>query len=1101
MAVEKGVGFPITATDQFSGAFARLRGEVASTSDKLSGLRGIMATITGGIGVAGMVAFIKSTIDAHDEVGKLSQKLGIAVGDLSQLRYAAELSDVSTQSLSAGVKGLSQRLIEAGDKGSQAAGLFKAMGVDIKGGTLPAIEQIADVFAALPDGTTKSALAVQIFGKAGMDLIPMLNDGSAGIRSMREEADRLGLTMNKDAADAAEQFNDNLRAVTASGKGLAVTLFTSISPALLEISQRMKEAAIEGGTFRGILEGMRAAWSEIFLGNPEQNRIAEIRKELALLEPMLEDAPGLAQRVEGLNKELRGLLSFIEVGKSTGGAGGGVVEVNKKLEERLAALMAGGKAAAAMKELALADEHVTAYKKHLSDELERENKLLAHGTDLLRDRQKAELEEIDARDDVLDRLEDGNASLRLEIETLGMGSTARELYILQLQKERDLKAAITPEDEERIKRLYREKEGLIGTLEAMRTQASMWEQISDVAGNFFSDLVMNGKSAFDNLKKWVKQLLAEMVALFAKRWVLNLAAGGSMLGSAGSALAGGVGDGSMASSLLSGASSAYGVYSGFTGAYALAGTGASTAGSMVAAEGMITGGITAEGIGAGLYEALASIGPYGWIAIAVLAVAAYFSGRGGGPKVGGSFMGSFDSSGNLVGESSVPGTDNGRFFTPTQGDGAMREFTSSVAQGFYETLTRLGGSSTGMQFGFGFDKDPEGTADNRVSAMVRDSAGNVVYSHTQSAGRDDEDFNRALGLETKRAIIAAIGAADLDESIKLAMGDFDLTTATIEELDGALGRANIAAATLALGINGLDFQSLEAFQLYGEDIADTFKRVAGQWAWFVDNFYTDAEKLDLAQKQVDDTFEALGIAVPKNITEFRKLVESIDLSTEAGRTLYQTLMGVAPAFLQVAGAGEDVVDSNEDVVKSVKRIVESTADLREEARRTAEALADAKMGLQDYLGGLLLNDNLSPLTMEQQLEEAKSQYEKTLGLAQGGDLDAINRLGGAFDAYLQLAREIYGSSAAYNAIFQKGFDEIRGVAKGGPTWQSAMQSALPANGSKLASSDDINKVYGAVTQLISVISKGVKVTDPEGRRAMDGVRVELRGARKGALSP
>jgi hypothetical protein len=61
---------------------------------------------------------------------------------------------------------------------------------------------------------------------------------------------------------------------------------------------------------------------------------------------------------------------------------------------------------------------------------------------------------------------------------------------------------------------------------AMQQQLTLWNQVGDAAGNFFSDLVMHGKSAFDNLRQYVKQLLADMISLFAKRWVLQLAAGG-----------------------------------------------------------------------------------------------------------------------------------------------------------------------------------------------------------------------------------------------------------------------------------------------------------------------------------------------------------------------------------------------------------------------------------------------------------------------------------------------------------------------------------------------------------------------------------------------
>lgn len=73
-------------------------------------------------------------------------------------------------------------------------------------------------------------------------------------------------------------------------------------------------------------------------------------------------------------------------------------------------------------------------------------------------------------------------------------------------------------------------------------------------------------------------------------------------------------------------------------------------------------------------------------------------------------------------------------------------------------------------------------------------------------------------------------------------------------------------------------------------------------AFFVENFYTDAEKLQAAANDIHLAFAELGIATPQTSAAFRALVESQNLTTEAGRETYAALMNLAPAFNQVAQA-------------------------------------------------------------------------------------------------------------------------------------------------------------------------------------------------------
>ena len=113
---------------------------------------------------------------------------------------------------------------------------------------------MAEAFAGMKDGAGKTALAVAIFGKAGADLIPMLNAGADGLRSMRGEAEALGVVFTGDAAiKQAEAFNDNLTRLAEASRGFGNEVATIVLPTLGALSQEFVDAAKEGTGFAAML--------------------------------------------------------------------------------------------------------------------------------------------------------------------------------------------------------------------------------------------------------------------------------------------------------------------------------------------------------------------------------------------------------------------------------------------------------------------------------------------------------------------------------------------------------------------------------------------------------------------------------------------------------------------------------------------------------------------------------------------------------------------------------------------------------------------------------------------------------------------------------
>lgn len=205
---------------------------------------GFAAAATAAIAAGTALAFAgKKAIDTADNMSKAAQKVGVATEALSRLNYAAGYSDVSLEQLSGGLEKLSKNLADvASGKGGSAATALQMLGISATDSTGKlrdadvVFADIADRFGRLEDGSTKTALAMQLFGKTGAELIPLLNTGRDGLAAMADESDRLGLTVSTKTGRAAEQFNDTLTKVGRIVEGVAMQVAEAALPALQDLA-------------------------------------------------------------------------------------------------------------------------------------------------------------------------------------------------------------------------------------------------------------------------------------------------------------------------------------------------------------------------------------------------------------------------------------------------------------------------------------------------------------------------------------------------------------------------------------------------------------------------------------------------------------------------------------------------------------------------------------------------------------------------------------------------------------------------------------------------------------------------------------------------
>ena len=299
----------IRAKDETANAFSSVQRNLSGT---IGSLRAFAPAIATAFSVGGVLAFAKSAIDAADELKTMADQTGFTVERLSELRHAANQSDTDIQTLQLGLKQFSVNL-EATARGTGEARLaLKALGieaVDQSNGQLRNMDavllDVAEKFSKMEDGTTKAALAQRIFGEAGRQLIPLLNRGKAGIAELSAEASRLGLVMTSEAAKAADQLNDVLNNLSATGRELQTSMVNHAAPGLDRIGKATKQALEDSGPLMAFWVAFGGAVAES-LGTVDRGllntseQIREVTKDIEILESKLKSFGDNAGPVRGL---------------------------------------------------------------------------------------------------------------------------------------------------------------------------------------------------------------------------------------------------------------------------------------------------------------------------------------------------------------------------------------------------------------------------------------------------------------------------------------------------------------------------------------------------------------------------------------------------------------------------------------------------------------------------------------------------------------------------------------------------------------------------------------------------------------------------------
>ena len=237
--------------DQFGDELDKTGKDADSAGSKFEKLGSVVKGVGAAMGVAFAAigtaaigagkALVDMTVEAAayaDEMLTQSTVTGMSVESLQAYSYAADLVDVSMETLTGSMAKQVKSMSNARDGSAKFADTYAKLGISVadSNGQLRDSETVywetIDALGKISNETERDALAMQIFGKSAQELNPLIAQGSAGIAALTEEAKRMGAVLSEESIQKLGAFDDSVQRLKQGSEAAQRVMGTVLLPQL-----------------------------------------------------------------------------------------------------------------------------------------------------------------------------------------------------------------------------------------------------------------------------------------------------------------------------------------------------------------------------------------------------------------------------------------------------------------------------------------------------------------------------------------------------------------------------------------------------------------------------------------------------------------------------------------------------------------------------------------------------------------------------------------------------------------------------------------------------------------------------------------------------
>lgn len=224
------------AIQSSSAQLDQMNARVSSSQTLLKGMAGKLMAFAA---IGGTFAMTKQIMNTVDSTAKLSDRLGVSVRELQGFRHAADLSGVGAERMTYSLENMGRRLEMAASMGGESAKALEKLGLSASRlksmAPTDAFRAIAEGIRRLPNAAERASVAMDLFGRSGMSMITMFNEGKAGLDTAQKEVDELGAAISRIDARRIEALNDSITTLQLAVSARLQNALISVADALTAV--------------------------------------------------------------------------------------------------------------------------------------------------------------------------------------------------------------------------------------------------------------------------------------------------------------------------------------------------------------------------------------------------------------------------------------------------------------------------------------------------------------------------------------------------------------------------------------------------------------------------------------------------------------------------------------------------------------------------------------------------------------------------------------------------------------------------------------------------------------------------------------------------
>src|SRR6266702_2894339 len=180
----------------------------------------------------------ESQVKAATQVERTAAALGITTEKVQELQYASKALGMDGDALLNMLGNLEVNQFKAAEGSKEQAHAFALLGVatrDSHGSLKNVAELLPDVAEGIKnvrDPAKAAALATELFGKQGRELLPFLKEGREGVEKYAAEFKELGGGFNDETIKQAREFENQSAKLSLTWRALSSTILQGLLPVL-----------------------------------------------------------------------------------------------------------------------------------------------------------------------------------------------------------------------------------------------------------------------------------------------------------------------------------------------------------------------------------------------------------------------------------------------------------------------------------------------------------------------------------------------------------------------------------------------------------------------------------------------------------------------------------------------------------------------------------------------------------------------------------------------------------------------------------------------------------------------------------------------------